>query len=143
MNQKKKEVAMIGDKNKFDHITKIIGAFGPYHAMIYSVIGLSIIIHGWQMFSNKFYTYKTDFWCAKPKSLANLSKTDWLNLSAPLEYIPNTEEISQCTMFNVTYSNITRRPDESTETIPCSMWEYDTNKFDVSNFTYIHCKYFL
>ena len=71
------------ENHDIDHLTKIIGVFGPFHAMVYTAIGLSIIIHGWQMFSNKFYTYDTDFWCKKPESLSELSTKDWLHLSAP------------------------------------------------------------
>ena len=69
-SREKREAGLTEDKNnKLDHLTKIIGPFGPFHAIIYTAIGLSIVIHGWQMFSNKFYTYKTNFWCAKPNSL--------------------------------------------------------------------------
>ena len=119
---------------KVDHLTEIIGRFGPFHAMIYTAIGLSIVIHGWQMFSNKFYTYKTNFWCAKPNSLENLSINDWLNLSAPLKYVNYEEGISQCEKFNVTYSNISKRPDENTKVTLCTAWEYDTKPFDVSTY---------
>ena len=134
-SRKKSEAGLTEDKNnKLDHLTKIIGPFGPFHAIIYTAIGLSIVIHGWQMFSNKFYTYKTNFWCAKPNSLENLSINDWLNLSAPLKYVNNAEGISQCEKFNVTYSNISKRPDENTKVTQCTAWEYDTKPFDVSTY---------
>ena len=119
---------------KVDHLTETIGRFGPFHAIIYTAIGLSIVIHGWQMFSNKFYTYKTNFWCAKPNSLENLSINDWLNLSAPLKYVNYEEGISQCEKFNVTYNNISKRPDENTKVTLCTAWEYDTKPFDVSTY---------
>ena len=91
------------ENHNVDHLTKIIGVFGPFHAMVYTAIGLSIIIHGWQMFSNKFYTYDTDFWCKKPESLSELSTKDWLHLSAPMKTVGNKTVHSHCEMFDIDY----------------------------------------
>ena len=55
------------------------------------------------MFSNKFYTYDTDFWCKKPESLLELSKKDWLHLSAPMKTVGNETVHSQCEMFDIDY----------------------------------------
>ena len=42
INQNKSEAVLTEDKNnKFDHLTKIIGTFGPFHAIIYTAIGKS------------------------------------------------------------------------------------------------------
>ena len=118
--------------HKIDHLTEIIGVFGPFHAMICTSIGLSIIIHNWQMFSNKFYTHKTDFWCARPENYSDLSVSKWLNLSSPLKVVKNEYEFDRCSMFDINYSNISIRPDENTTTLMCDSWEYDPEPFDVS-----------
>ena len=120
--------------HKIDHLTEIIGVFGPFHAMICTSIGLSIIIHNWQMFSNKFYTYEPNFWCARPESEIDLSGSNWLNLSSPLNSVDNEYEFDKCLQFDIDYKNIDVRPEENTSTILCSSWEYETEPFDVSLF---------
>ena len=125
--------------HKVDHLTEIIGVFGLFHAVFYMAIAFSIVIHAWQMFSNKFYTHKTDFWCAKPENQVNLSTKSWLNLSAPRLKLGNDERgFGQCEIFDVDYSTITTRPDENTETKTCTSWEYNTEQFDVSLYTALH-----
>ena len=57
-----------------DHLTKIIGIFGPFHAVFYFITALLYCLHCWQMMSNKFYTYSTDYWCTRPSSHANFTQ---------------------------------------------------------------------
>ena len=88
----------------------------------------------WQMMANKFYTYKTDYWCSRPSNFANFSVEDWRNLSTPWKITENNNNESvfdNCKIFNVSFSTFSTRPDENTETIPCNSWEYDSI-FDVS-----------
>ena len=111
-------------------------ALRAYCPNIYTVsIGLTIIIHNWQMLSNKFYTHKTDFWCSRP-SYSNFSVEDWRKLSTPWKIGSNESDFDNCQIFNVNFSTISTRPDENTENIPCTSWEYDTKLFDVSLNTY-------
>ena len=117
--------------HKVDHLTEIIGVFGPFHLIIYLAMSLSIILHGWQMFSNKFYTYPTDFWCERPLSQGNFTKDTWLNISAPLKLVKNAYEFDKCAIFDIDFDGLNTRPDESTPTIPCKSWEY-AGHFDVS-----------
>ena len=120
-----------------DQITDIIGVFGPYQAVLFTIFGLTIVIHNWQMLSNKFYTNKTDFWCSRPSEFANFSVEDWRKLSAPWKSgSSNESDFDNCKIFNVNFSTISIRPEENTETIPCTSWEYDTELFDVSLNTY-------
>ena len=79
-------------------------------------IGLTIIIHNWQMLSNKFYTNKTDFWCSRPSEFANFSVENWRKLSTPWKKIGSSEsDFDNCQIFNVNFSTITTRPEENTE----------------------------
>ena len=39
-------------------MTEVIGAVGPFQIVWHLVLGLSIVIHAWQMFANKWLTYK-------------------------------------------------------------------------------------
>lgn len=48
-----------------DFLTKIIGLFGPFHFVVYTTLAMTISLHSWQMMANKFYTYKTDHFCAR------------------------------------------------------------------------------
>ena len=101
---------------KVDHLTETIGRFGPFHAMIYTTMGLSIIIHNWQMFSNKFYTHKTNFWCAKPESHSDLEVSKWLNLSSPLMLMNNEYKFDRCSWFDIgwgTFQPRTFQPGQS------------------------------
>ena len=89
------------------------------------------------MLSNKFYTNKTDFWCSRPSEFANFSVENWRKLSTPWKKIGSSEsDFDNCQIFNVNFSTITTRPEENTENIPCTSWEYDTELFDVSLNTY-------
>ena len=91
-----------------------------------------VMMHCWQMMANKFYTYKTDYWCSRPSNFANFTVEDWRNLSTPWKTENNNEFVfDNCKIFNVNFSTISTRPDENTESIPCTSWEYDSI-FDVS-----------
>ena len=96
LKQKNEEEVCLPDKKKgkFDHLTEIIGIFGPFHMIINTTLALSVIIHNWQMFSNKFYTHKPNFWCARPDSQSDLNISKWLNLSSPLKLVNNEYECS-------------------------------------------------
>ena len=94
------------------------------------------------MFSNKFYTYDTDFWCKKPESLLELSKKDWLHLSAPMKTVGNETVHSQCEMFDIEYNSPMKlkRPNENAASVECKSWDYNTTYFDVSiSLKYIGC----
>ena len=112
-----------------DHLTKIIGPFGKFHAIVYFTLGISISLHCWQSLANKFYTYPTDYWCARPENLTDLSVEKWLNLSSPLN---EDGKFDRCFVFDVDYEKLTKRPEDGTPVIKCSKWEYDAHYFDVS-----------
>ena len=113
-----------------DHLTEIIGPFGLFHAVVYTTLGLSISLHCWQSFANKFYTYPTDFWCAKPQNLANLTLQEWKNLSAPMN---DDGQFDNCHIFDVNYDAISTRPTaQKTPIKKCQHWEYDAHHFDVN-----------
>ncbi len=114
--------------SKLDHLTAIIGIFGPFHAVIYSIIGLTISMHTWQMMCNKFLTYPTDFWCQRPEMFQNLSLEEWLNISTPLT---KDGKFDKCNIFDVDFAQISERPDETTtEVVPCQNWEFQSEHFD-------------
>ena len=50
------------EKEEFhrDPMTEVIGAVGPFQIVWHVVLGLSIVIHAWQMFANKWLTYKVN-----------------------------------------------------------------------------------
>ena len=97
-------------------------------------MSLTICMHSWQSMSNKFYTYPTEFWCARPENLANISVEEWQNLSAPIRIVDDKPVFDRCEIFNVNYTNINERPDNNTPTISCKGWEYNTTHFQVSTY---------
>ena len=112
-----------------DTQTELIGAFGLWQGMIFSVAALTIILHAWQMMANKFLTYPVDHWCERPFSFQNSSKEMWLNASSPLL---EDGSFDRCHMFDISYEQSTiERPPENTTTIACSSWEYDEKTFQV------------
>ena len=76
--KKEEEIASssteISTEDNSDHLTKIIGIFGPFHAVFYFITALVYCLHCWQMMSNKFYTYPTDYWCVRPESHAHFTQ---------------------------------------------------------------------
>ena len=101
-----------------DFIDKILPSLCP--PVRKSTTHLTIVImHCWQMMANKFYTYKTDYWCSRPSNFANFTVEDWRNLSTPWKTENNNEFVfDNCKIFNVTFTTISTRPDENTKTIP-------------------------
>ena len=86
------------------------------------------------MLSNKFYTYETKFWCARPETQSNQSISKWLNLTSPLKTSKDKTEFDLCSSFDVDYNKISSRPEENATTKICQSWEYGTEPFEVSNF---------
>ena len=116
-----------------DKLTEIIGEVGPWQLLWVGLPDISIAVHCWMMMSNKWLTYKTDHWCARPAGLDDLTREQWLNLSSP---ILADGSFDKCHMFDLNYNETFERPDEGFPVIPCSNWEYDESIFQVQNF---HC----
>ena len=57
-----------------------------------------------------------------------MSSSDWLNVSAPLDADGNFD---RCRIFDVDFSNVDHRPDESTPTRSCHDWEFADEPFTV------------
>ena len=109
--------------------TELIGTFGWWQALIFSVAGLTVMIHSCQMMANKFLTYPVGHWCERPNSYRNISVEKWLNISSPLL---KDGSFDRCHMFNINSSQpIFKRPPENSSTIACHSWEYDENTFQV------------
>ena len=125
-------------QNNRDLQSELIGAFGLWQIGIFTILGLSIIIHGWQMLANKFLTYPIDHWCARPAQYANFTIEMWLNISAPL-LADGT--FDRCNSFELDYDETPlMRPDETSPTIACSAWEYKEDLFQVfQTFTIQSC----
>lgn len=113
-----------------DQITDIIGQVGLWHIVVWVITGSSIVIHGWQSMANKFLTYEPVHWCQRPSEYQSLSYEQWANISAP---VLSDGEFDRCNVFKLDYSiqGLTR-PDENTETVPCTAWEFIPEPFEVS-----------
>ena len=109
--------------------TELIGAFGLWQGLIFSLAGLTIIIHAWQMMANKFLTYPLDHWCARPANYQNFTVEEWLNISSPRL---SDGSLDRCSVFEDVYEKtIHSRPSENATTKACTSWEYDETTFQV------------
>ena len=127
------------DKSR-DMQTELTGEFGPWQGLIFTILALTIVIHGWQMMANKFLTYPIDHWGESPKNHQNISVEGWLNISSP---ILSDGSHDRCNMFDIDYGNPElNRPSEDTSKIACTKWEYDENTFQVQFYAhkYVHTK---
>ena len=123
------------DKSR-DMQTELTGEFGPWQGLIFTILALSIVIHGWQMMANKFLTYPIDHWCERPQNHENISVEVWLNISSP---ILSDGSYDRCNVFDIDYSKpALDRPSEDTSKIECTKWEYDENTFQVHFLAYKH-----
>ena len=95
--------------------------------LIFLNTGISICAHAWQMMGNKFLTYETEFWCARPNHLLHLTREQWQNMSAPLL----EDEFDRCHVFDVEYKRDSIRPSNSTTYRDCEKWEYYNEHFQV------------
>ena len=123
------------DKSR-DMQTELTGEFGPWQGLIFTILALSIVIHGWQMMANKFLTYPIDHWCERPQNHKTISVEVWLNISSP---ILSDGSYDRCNVFDIDYSKpALDRPSEDTSKIECTKWEYDENTFQVHFLAYKH-----
>ena len=84
--------------------------------------------HSWQMMANKFYTDKTEYWCARPDNLSHLSSEEWMNMSSPIV----DGEFDRCHVFDIKYESHSVRPPNITKVKACDRWEYFNEHFQVS-----------
>ena len=84
--------------------------------------------HSWQMMVNKFYTDKTEYWCARPDNLSHLSSEEWMNMSSPIV----DGEFDRCHVFDIKYESHSKRPPNITKVKACDRWEYFNEHFQVS-----------
>ena len=66
--------------------------------------------------------------------LANLTSTEWLNLSAPML---ENGEFDRCRIFDINYLDLDTqivRPDEETPSVACESWQFSEELFKVSLF---------
>ena len=59
-----------------------------------------------------------------------MTSHEWLNLSAPLN---DNGDFDRCNIFNISFDDaIQVRPGEGYPTIPCTMWEFSEEMFQVN-----------
>ncbi|XP_046968728.1 beta-alanine transporter [Vanessa cardui] len=121
----------------FDAILEDVGTFGKYQKLvIYFILLPAVIPCGFHAYAQLFMAADVKHWCRVPEleplADSELSK----NLSIPLELKNGQFEYSQCSMYNLNYSNIMiQYPeiDESrhlTEVIPCNNgWNFELNTY--------------
>ncbi|XP_047534605.1 beta-alanine transporter [Vanessa atalanta] len=121
----------------FDAILEDVGTFGKYQKLvIYFILLPAVIPCGFHAYAQLFMAADVKHWCRVPElePLADLELSK--NLSIPLELKNGQLEYSQCSMYNLNYSDIMiQYPDidESrglTDVIPCNNgWNFELNTY--------------
>jgi OCT family organic cation transporter-like MFS transporter 4/5 len=64
-----------------DPISQAVGEFGRWQLQLTFFLSLFNIPCTWHIFALTFQSLPSDFWCAKPPDLGNLSVDGWRNIS--------------------------------------------------------------
>ncbi|CAB3220385.1 unnamed protein product [Arctia plantaginis] len=122
----------------FDAILEDVGSFGRYQKLvIYLILLPAVIPCGFHAYAQLFMAANVEHWCRVPElniiSDINLVK----NLSIPMELKNGVLQYSECSMYNLNYSDIAKSYQtlddialiqSSSETIPCTKgWNYNRN----------------
>lgn len=68
-----------------DPISQYVGEFGRWQLQLTFLLSLFNIPCTWHIFALTFQSIRSDFWCAKPPYLGNISVGEWKNMSHVLE----------------------------------------------------------
>ena len=68
-----------------DPISQSVGEFGRWQLQLTFLLSLFNIPCTWHIFALTFQSLPSDFWCAKPPDLGNISVDAWINISHTLD----------------------------------------------------------
>jgi hypothetical protein len=68
-----------------DPISQSVGEFGRWQLQLTFLLSLFNIPCTWHIFALTFQSLPSDFWCAKPPQLENMSVDVWRNMSHAME----------------------------------------------------------
>jgi len=68
-----------------DPISQSVGEFGRWQLQLTFLLSLFNIPCTWHIFALTFQSLPSDFWCAKPPDLENISVHEWINISHTLD----------------------------------------------------------
>jgi hypothetical protein len=68
-----------------DPISQSVGEFGRWQLQLTFLLSLFNIPCTWHIFALTFQSLPSDFWCAKPPGLENISVEEWRNMSHAME----------------------------------------------------------
>jgi OCT family organic cation transporter-like MFS transporter 4/5 len=68
-----------------DPISQSVGEFGRWQLQLTFLLSLFNIPCTWHIFALTFQSLPSDFWCAKPHDLENISVDEWRNISHTME----------------------------------------------------------
>ncbi|XP_072178306.1 organic cation transporter protein-like [Diadema setosum] len=137
---------------QFEDLLKILGEFGRYQRLVYSLVCFLMFFTPWEDYILVFQSAPVDHWCATPEWDAGCAdyhlSEDACEMaqkegSIPANYSTSGElEYQQCAKYNVTGvpfwpgidpSNYT---DGDMETIPCDQgWVYDDSQYESTTVT--------
>ncbi|XP_013396582.1 organic cation transporter protein-like [Lingula anatina] len=121
---------------KFEEIIPHLGEFGKYQKTQLFLLSLPVWVTGMHALAMTFIAASQDFRCFIP------GWDDYSNKTGPLNYslIFPTDEDGQYDRCNMYAVNVTRGvwytiPDNTTATVQCNQWVYDTSQYKTSVFS--------
>ncbi|KAJ4445637.1 hypothetical protein ANN_12320 [Periplaneta americana] len=83
---KNKAIAEQQEEEEDDPISQAVGEFGRWQLQLTFFLSLFNIPCTWHIFAPTFQQVSTDFWCARPPNLSELSVDVWKNMSHTIEF---------------------------------------------------------
>lgn len=108
-----------------DPISQAVGEYGRWQLQLTFFLSLFNIPCTWHIFALTFQSLPSDFWCAKPPHLANISVDVWRNISHTLDTKDGKDSYNPCYIWDVDYSAATFSGHNNASRA-CVQWQFDS-----------------
>ncbi|XP_021942710.1 organic cation transporter protein-like isoform X2 [Zootermopsis nevadensis] len=116
------------DEEVEDRISQAVGEFGRWQLQLTFLLSLFNIPCTWHIFALTFQSLPSDFWCAKPPNLGNLSVDEWRNISHTTDAKDGKGSYNPCYIWDVDYSTAALSGHNNVSRA-CTQWQFDSTEF--------------
>jgi len=116
------------EEEEDDPISQSVGEFGRWQLQLTFLLSLFNIPCTWHIFALTFQSLPSDFWCAKPPDLGNISVDEWINISHALDTKAGKKVYDPCYIWDMDYSTAAMS-DHKNVSRACTQWQFNTIKF--------------
>lgn len=125
---KNKAIAEQQEEEEDDPISQAVGEFGRWQLQLTFFLSLFNIPCTWHIFAPTFQQVSTDFWCARPPNLSELSVDVWKNMSHTIEFKDGKDSYNPCYIWDLDYTNPSTFGSNN-DTRQCTQWEFNSSVF--------------